>query len=158
MMTVSPSETASTSISIAPSKNLSIKTGLSGEASTASSMYLSSISSEYMICIARPPSTYEGRTKRGKPIFFAACTAPRTDVAVPKWGLSISSLSNSAPKRFRSSARSMLSGDVPKILTPAFCKGKASFKGVCPPNCTITPSGCSASITFIVSSKVKGSK
>jgi len=37
-------------------------------------------------------------------------------------------------KRFRSSARSMLSGDVPRIFTPASSSSCARLRGVCPPN------------------------
>ncbi len=53
--------------------------------------------------------------------------------------------SSSAAKRSRSSARSIESGDVPMIGTPASCSGTASLSGVCPPNWTITPSGFSRS-------------
>src|SRR5882762_8978321 len=55
------------------------------------------------------------------------------------WG--IWSSSSSLPKRFRSSARSIDSGEVPMIGTPAAFRGSARFRGVCPPNCTITPTG-----------------
>jgi hypothetical protein len=47
---------------------------------------------------------------------------------------------------------------VPMSGTPASWSARASFKGVCPPSCTITPIGCSASTTFITSSNVSGSK
>ena len=53
---------------------------------------------------------------------------------------------------------SMESEDVPSILTPALSRGTASFKGVWPPNWTITPKGFSFSIMFITSSNVSGSK
>ena len=33
----------------------------------------------------------------------------------------------------------MLSGEVPRIGTPAACSSSASFSGVCPPSWTITP-------------------
>jgi hypothetical protein len=49
------------------------------------------------------------------------------------------SLSTSAAKRSRSSARSMASGEVPRIGMPASSSACASLSGVCPPNCTITP-------------------
>ena len=39
----------------------------------------------------------------------------------------------------------MLSGSVPIIGTPSRFSGSASVSGVCPPNCTITPSGFSVS-------------
>ena len=42
-------------------------------------------------------------------------------------------------KRSRSSARSIMSGDVPRIGMPAFSSASASFSGVWPPNCTMTP-------------------
>ena len=43
---------------------------------------------------------------------------------------------SSCEKRCRSSARSMESGDVPRMETPASSSDSASFSGVCPPNCT----------------------
>ena len=43
-------------------------------------------------------------------------------------------------KRSRSSARSMASGEVPRIGMPAASSARASFSGVWPPNWTITPS------------------
>ncbi len=46
--------------------------------------------------------------------------------------------------RLRSSARSIASGEVPMIGTPAFSSPRARFSGVWPPNWTITPSGFSA--------------
>ena len=42
-----------------------------------------------------------------------------------------------------SSARSRASKLVPMILIPYLCSFSASFRAVCPPNCTITPSGFS---------------
>ncbi len=53
---------------------------------------------------------------------------------------------------------SVASGLVPRIFTPASCSGTDSRSGVCPPNCTTTPSGRSFSITFITSSNASGSK
>ena len=50
------------------------------------------------------------------------------------------SFDSSAAKRSRSSARSMESGEVPMIGTPACSSGTASLSGVWPPNCTMTPS------------------
>ena len=49
------------------------------------------------------------------------------------------SRSISALKRSRSSARSIASGEVPRIGTLAFSSACASLSGVWPPNCTITP-------------------
>ena len=43
----------------------------------------------------------------------------------------------------RSSARSMTEGDVPRIRTPFCSSSDARLRGVCPPNCAITPSGFS---------------
>ncbi len=54
---------------------------------------------------------------------------------------------SSSPKRPRSSARSMASTSVPSSGTPASARPAASLSGVWPPNWTITPSGCSTSIT-----------
>ena len=42
-------------------------------------------------------------------------------------------------KRSRSSARSIMSGEVPRIGMPAFSSASASFSGVWPPNWTMTP-------------------
>ena len=44
-------------------------------------------------------------------------------------------------KRSRSSAMSIESGEVPMIGAPAASSARASFSGVWPPNCTITPFG-----------------
>ena len=52
-----------------------------------------------------------------------------------------SSLVSTSSKRSRSSARSIESGLVPMIGTPAAASGTASLSGVWPPNCTITPYG-----------------
>ena len=60
-------------------------------------------------------------------------------VAMPLCGWRSLSLSSSCLKRSRSSARSMASGEVPRIGTLAFSSGSASLSGVWPPNCTITP-------------------
>jgi hypothetical protein len=78
--------------------------------------------------------------------------------AMPEGGRFSSSLSSTRSKRSRSSARSIASGGVPKIGTPAFSSATASFSGVCPPNCTITPKGCSRSTIASTSSIVSGSK
>ena len=49
------------------------------------------------------------------------------------------SRSSSCLKRSRSSARSMASGEVPRIGTFACSSASASLSGVWPPNCTMTP-------------------
>jgi len=56
---------------------------------------------------------------------------------VDRWA--IFSRCKSCWNRSRSSARSMASGEVPRIGTPASSSGWASFSGVWPPNWTITP-------------------
>ena len=56
---------------------------------------------------------------------------------------------SSCEKRWRSSARSIESGDVPRILTPAACSASDSFSGVWPPNCTrhaTSPPACRLAI------------
>ena len=58
----------------------------------------------------------------------------------------------------RSSASSIVSTLVPMIGTPALLSARARFSGVCPPNCTITPSGSTRSQMFSTSSVVSGSK
>ena len=74
----------------------------------------------------------------------------------------MSSSDSSAANRLRSSARSIESGDVPRILTPASCSASASLSGVWPPNCTrhdtSPPADRSVSITAITSSNVSGWK
>ena len=44
------------------------------------------------------------------------------------------------------------------IGTPLSCSACASFSGVCPPYCTITPSGFSSSTISSTSSSVSDSK
>ena len=55
-----------------------------------------------------------------------------------------------------------MSGEVPRIGMPAFSSASASFSGVWPPNCTMTPwsvPAClSARSTSRTSSAVRGSK
>jgi hypothetical protein len=62
-----------------------------------------------------------------------------TDQAMPFFGCFRSSLFSSFWKRSRSSARSIMSGEVPRIGMPAFSSASASFSGVWPPNWTMTP-------------------
>jgi len=52
----------------------------------------------------------------------------------------------------------LASGVVPQIGAPASAKPRARLIGVCPPNCTMTPVGCSRATMFITFSKVSGSK
>ena len=61
----------STSISLAFSRYSSIKITLFEETSRASLENDSKLSLSYAICIALPPSTYEGLTKTGYPISSA---------------------------------------------------------------------------------------
>ena len=58
---------------------------------------------------------------------------------MPFFGCRRSSRCRSFWKRSRSSARSIMSGEVPRIGMPAFSSASASFSGVWPPNCTMTP-------------------
>src|SRR5947199_216633 len=69
--------------------------------------------------MARPPSTYDGRTSTGYPIRSAAARASSTFVAVPFGGCVSPSSRAIASNRRRSSAMSIASGDVPRIFTPA---------------------------------------
>jgi carbamoyl-phosphate synthase large subunit len=84
------------------------------------------------------------------------------DTAVPLAGCATPRSHSSCEKRRRSSARSIESGEVPRILTPASCRPSASFSGVWPPNCTTQatspPALRSRSITAMTSSNVNGSK
>ena len=58
---------------------------------------------------------------------------------MPFFGCLRPSLCSSFWKRSRSSARSIMSGEVPRIGMPAFSSASASFSGVWPPNWTMTP-------------------
>ncbi len=67
-----PSNNASTSSSIASSRNLSISSGgisparpTAAASASARSTYPASWASEYTISMPRPPSTYDGRTRTG---------------------------------------------------------------------------------------------
>mmetsp|Transcript_7072 Transcript_7072/g.14105 ORF Transcript_7072/g.14105 Transcript_7072/m.14105 type:complete len:228 (-) Transcript_7072:225-908(-) len=167
----SASAKASTSNSSALSRYLSTNTGLSGSTSTAVLMYRDTSFSEYTISMALPPNTNDGRTMTGKPRFFAILTASSSFVATPPGGCLISSLFKRAIHLSLSSASSIESGCVPQILTfPSpeaagigfssnhLANGVANFRGVCPPNWTMMPSGRSFSITLSTSSTVNGSK
>jgi hypothetical protein len=81
---------------------------------------------------------------------------------MPLFGWRIFSLSSSFLKRSRSSARSIASGEVPRIGTFASSSGTASLSGVWPPNWTITPCKVplrrSVSTISSTSSAVSGSK
>jgi hypothetical protein len=77
---------------------------------------------------------------------------------MPFRGRRSSSFASTSSKRSRSSARSIESGVVPRIGTPARSSGTARRSGVWPPNCTMTPSGFSRPISASVSSSVSGSK
>ncbi len=74
---------------------------------------------------------------RSRPATASASAAER---AVPLSGWRRPSFFSSTWKRSRSSARSMASGEVPRIGMPAASSAAASFSGVWPPNCTMTPS------------------
>ena len=67
-------------------------------------------------------------------------------------------LSRSSSKRSLSSAISMLSAEVPRILTPFLSRICVSFIAVWPPKATTTPTGFSTSMMFMTSSGVSGSK
>ena len=111
-----------------------------------------------MISMERPPSTYEGLTSTGKPIRFAARIALSTVKTMSLSGCLRSSFLTISLNRSRSSARSMASGEVPRMVTPSFHRLRARFSGVWPPNCTITPTGLSVLTTCSTSSNVRGSK
>ena len=98
----------------------------------------------------------------GKPIPSAMARAFFGLVAMPllgwrNWSFSISFLNWS-----RSSARSIASGEVPRIGTLASSSDLASLSGVWPPNCTMTPCSVplwrSVSMISSTSSAVSGSK
>ena len=87
----------------------------------------------------------EGRTMTGYPIRAAASSASSNVMAIPGSGMGISSFLITSANSSRSSARSMLLTVVPSIFTPAASSSAAMLSGVCPPNCTIAPSGFSFS-------------
>ena len=89
---------------------------------------------------------------------LAMDTASLTVTAMPDSGMGMPSLSIIARNRSRSSAMSMVSGVVPRMLTPFFLSAAARLSGVWPPNCAITPTGFSFSWMASTSSSVSGSK
>jgi hypothetical protein len=156
--TSSPSQHASTSTSIATSRKRSSSTGLSFDTLTAVFMYVRRSSSLNTTSIARPPSTYDGRTTSGNPTVRASTTACSSVRAVALAGCLRPRFFTSTWKRSRSSAMSIESGDVPMIGAPAASSARDSLSGVWPPYCTITPSGCSFAMISSTSSSVSGSK
>ena len=111
-----------------------------------------------MISIPWPPRTYEGLTNTGKPNLLASSKPSSTFQTPLPFGLSIPNFSNRSSNFSLSSAISIWSAVVPKVLIPFSFKKLASLIAVCPPNCSITPSGFSLSIIFNTSSSVNGSK
>src|SRR5215218_8416088 len=87
-----------------------------------------------MISIRRPPRTYEGLTTTGYPSSRATSRASSGVDAVPNLGCGMPSSSSSRPNRERSSARSIASGEVPRMRAPAFSNSWASFSGLFPPD------------------------
>ena len=63
--------------------------------------------------------------------------------AMPLSAMGIPSSSITPRNRSRSSARSIVSGVVPRIATPACSSSRAMFRGVCPPNWQMIPIGFS---------------
>ena len=78
--------------------------------------------------------------------------------AVRLGGCRSASRCSSCWKRSRSSAMSIMSGEVPMIGTPLASRSRASLSGVCPPYCTMTPHGFSTWTISSTSSSVSGSK
>ena len=154
----SPSEMASASASMAFSRNLSTRMGRSGDTSTAADMYCSSMVSSWTISMARPPSTYEGRTMTGYPISLAIFKAWSSVLAMPASGWGMFNSCMTRRNWSRSSAKSMVAGEVPRIFTPASASSPAILRGVWPPNWAMTPSGFSFSWILNTSSTVSGSK
>ena len=128
-----PSQIASTSSSIAWSKNLSIKTGASFETEIASAIYSLSSASLYTIFIPRPPRTKDGRTNTGYPSFCAIGAASSFFLAKPFSGCLSPFLITKFENCSLSSAKSITADGVPEILAPIFVSASASFSGVCPP-------------------------
>jgi len=135
-----------------------MSTGCSGATRAAFWKYERSVGSSYTIAIARPPRTYEGRTRTGYPMRAAMIAASSVLVAVPAGGCVMPSSRAIFSNRRRSSAISMDSGGVPRTRTPAASRRRVRRSGVCPPSWTTTPSGRSSVTISSTSSKVSGSK
>ena len=143
--TTPPLATPSNSISSAPSINLVITTGCSGDTSTALARIISSAASTYATFMAAPDSTYDGRTSTGYPTRAANSFASSTEVSARHGGCATPTESMSAENLPRSSAASIDSGEVPRMRTPAACSGMHRLLGICPPTETITPAADSRS-------------
>ncbi len=93
---------------------------------------------------------------------LATWTAVARSVAVPFLGARRPAASRIPENWPRSSARSIASGVVPRIGTPAASRPFASPSAVWPPSCTMTPTSSpdcdSAWMTSSTSSSVSGSK
>ncbi|CAB4582134.1 unannotated protein [freshwater metagenome] len=118
------SRMASTSTSVASSRKRSTSTGRSADRPpslprlpkpASSAMARARWLRSWTICIARPPSTYDGRTSTGKPTRSTICSACSRSTAVPPGGCGMCSSWHRAFHFSRSSARSIDSGDVPAI-------------------------------------------
>ena len=156
---VLPSPTRSTSTSTASSRNRSTSSGRSGETQAARghvalrgsrrrrrspSPVRRARSSAAPARGSRCPGRWRAPPRRSRPIPFAGCRRP--------------SCSTSSENLLLSSARSIESGLVPMIGTPARSRPTARLSGVWPPSCTMTPSGLSRSTMASTSSWVSGSK
>ena len=71
-----------------------------------------------------------GRTISGYPILAAMESASSRVLAIPDSGWGIPSLAMISRNRSRSSARSIVAGGVPRILTPAASSSAARLRGV----------------------------
>ena len=154
----SPSEITSTSTSIASVKYPSSKIGFLSETSTASFIYFSSSTWVWTSSIALPPRTYDGLTTIGKPISPDTFIASSRFLTVLLGGCLSFNWWARDWKRSLSSDLSIASTSVPRIFTLLDNRTSDSFRGVCPPNCIITPSGFSKSIISKTFSSVIGSK
>ena len=85
-MVVSPSETQSTSSSIACVRNLSTSMERPSPAHNASSANFRRLWGWWTIAMPRPPRTKLGRTSTGYPISSAIFTASSTECAIPLGG------------------------------------------------------------------------
>ena len=157
-----PSDIASTSTSIALLINLSISIGLSSEALNASFMNSLSWLLSWTISIALPPSTYDGLTTTGRPIFSAILIAWSNLNAIPLSACFKFNFINKSLNWSLSSAKSIEAYWVPKIGNLFSCKNLESLIGVCPPNWAITPMrfpfDCSFKIILWTYSSINGSK
>ena len=157
--TISPHcATPSNSISLVSVMNCETTTGYSFDTSDAAARNRLSSSSSWQTFIAAPERTYDGRTRTGYPTSSMNLLISSIDVSALHFGWSMPSWSSMAENLPRFSARSIDTGDVPRIGTAWRKSFMARLLGICPPTETTTPRGHSRSMTSRTRSKDSSSK